>query len=109
MGQQMSDCGEIRGKALSPPTGSNLSNFISAYLAAAAAMNADKLDGQAILAMKTASEKLEIDRHGALRDASAKLATARDLKVARLAFAAVSEQLIAVLQQSTPVKSEHSK
>ena len=62
-------------------------------------MDADKLDGSVMTALKAAVEKLPADKYGALRAAATKLALAKDLNAARTAFKAVSDQLIAALQR----------
>jgi Cu(I)/Ag(I) efflux system membrane fusion protein/cobalt-zinc-cadmium efflux system membrane fusion protein len=99
MGQQMSACGEVRRKLAAPPAGSELSAFVNAYLAVAKEMDADKLDGPALMGLKAAAEKLQANSYGALREAAARLADTKDLNAARSAFKAVSDQLIAALQR----------
>ena len=99
LGQQMSDCGDVRAKVVAPTPDSPLAPFVKAYLDVARQMNAGKLDGTAVAAMKSAADHLPADKYPALRDAATKLAEAKDLPSARDVFKTLSRELLKTLQQ----------
>jgi RND family efflux transporter MFP subunit len=98
MGQAMSTCGIVQKKLLVPPD-SPLAPLIRPYLDVQKALNADKLDPKLLAAVKSAADKLPADMEPQLRNAAAKLANVKDLSVAREAFHALSDQLIAALEK----------
>jgi hypothetical protein len=97
MGQEMSDCGEVKHKFPAPAAGSPLAEFVHSYIAIQKSLNQDKLDSDALAKLKAAAEKLPAEKFGPLRDAGKKLAEAQGIKSARAAFKEVSNQLIATL------------
>jgi RND family efflux transporter MFP subunit len=102
LGQQMSDCGEVRAKVAAPAADSPLAPFVKGYMDVARQMNADKLDPAAIAAMRSAADRLPADKYPALRDAATKLAQAKDLESARIVFKALSGQLLKALHEAAP-------
>ena len=99
LGQQMSDCGEVRAKVPAPVAGSALAPFVTAYLDTERAMNADKLDTSAVAALKSASAGLPADKYPTLKQAAGKFSNAKDLTAARAAFKAMSDELLKSLQE----------
>ena len=97
LGQQMSDCGEVRAKVPAPAAGSALATFVTAYLDIERAMNADKLNASAVAALKAASDQLPDDKYSRLKRAAGKLSDAKDLTSARAAFKPLSNDLVKLL------------
>jgi hypothetical protein len=100
LGQQMSGCGEVRAKVPAPVAGSALATFVTAYLDTERAMNADKLNADAVAALKSASDQLPGETYAALKQAAGKVSDAKDLTAARAAFKPVSDELVKLLQRS---------
>jgi hypothetical protein len=98
-GHKMSDCGEVRKEFQTPPAGSSLAEFVSAYLDVQKHLNDDTLDQSALAKLKAAVANLTEQRHAALKEATGKFTGATDLKSARDSFQALSAQLIAVLDR----------
>ena len=101
MGQKMPDCGEVRKKLPAPAPGSEISGLVSSYLAAASALAGDRIDPEAMKALRSEAEKLPSEQLGTLKDAATKFADSGDLKSARSAFKALSRELMAALEQAT--------
>ena len=84
-GTSMPTCGEISKTIARPMDGSALDSMAKDYLAVSQALDADKLDTEAVQALKAAANKLPIDQYAAVQGAVDKLAAATDLEGARLA------------------------
>jgi Cu(I)/Ag(I) efflux system membrane fusion protein/cobalt-zinc-cadmium efflux system membrane fusion protein len=97
LGTAMPTCGDISKTITEPPDGSSLDAVVKDYLVVSQALVADKLDAQAIQALKSASAKLPDNPNAAIQAAVDKLADARDLAGARLAFQTVSAELIGAI------------
>jgi Cu(I)/Ag(I) efflux system membrane fusion protein/cobalt-zinc-cadmium efflux system membrane fusion protein len=93
MGQEMSDCGDVKRKIAVPPT-SPLASAVQSYLKVEKSLNSDKLDADAIKALSSEVNELPADQYEPLRSAAAKLVEAKDLAAAREAFHVLSDRLI---------------
>lgn len=100
MGQKMSTCGTVEKKITVQPTADSLAPVIQAYLDIGKALNADKLDPTASKSLTSAASKLKGDRYASLRESAVKLAGAKELAGARVAFHTFSDQLIALLEKA---------
>ena len=99
-GTTMSTCGSVTRKLAAPADNPALAAVVNAYLTVQHQLNADMLDSKSIEAMKKAADELLADRYPALRDATTKLAQAKDLTSVRVAFKVESAELITAVEQS---------
>jgi hypothetical protein len=97
LGTSMPTCGSITSTIAPLMDGSSLNGTVKDYLAIARALDADKLDVQAVGDFKNAADKLPNEQYAALQIAIGKLQDANNLDGARLAFQSVSAELIHAL------------
>jgi Cu(I)/Ag(I) efflux system membrane fusion protein/cobalt-zinc-cadmium efflux system membrane fusion protein len=107
LGTAMPTCGEISRTIAAPLDGSSLDELTKDYLVVSQSLDADSLDAEAVQALKSAAEKLPNDQFAAIQSAAAKLAAATHLDEARLAFEAVSAELIRALPAESSVELLH--
>ena len=98
LGSTMPTCGAVTKKVAMPVEGTPLAAVTTSYLAVATGFDADKLDPDAIGALKQTAEKLTGDQYADLRRSIGVLDAARDLAAARSAFEAVSAEMIRILK-----------
>ena len=96
----MSGCGEVTKHVAAPAEGSALKKSVDSYLAVQKDLNADKLSAEDNEALKKVTSDLDGEKYNALRGAASKLAEAKDLAAARVAFQSVSDELIRLLQKT---------
>jgi hypothetical protein len=93
----MPGCGEVQA-TLQRPT--SLSSTIDAYLAISRGMVNDRLDRDAVKALRAAMDALPSGAPDSLKASASKLSEAPDLKSAREAFKLLTRDLLSQLQQS---------
>lgn len=98
-GSQMLTCGEVKRQLSAPADGTELAPLVQQYLAVDKALVADKLDNDAVSALKAAADKLSGEKYTALQKAAKSLADAKDVDAARSAFKAVSSEVIHAIEQ----------
>jgi Cu(I)/Ag(I) efflux system membrane fusion protein/cobalt-zinc-cadmium efflux system membrane fusion protein len=101
-GSSMLTCGDVTRKLTAPAEGSELAGTVKEYLNVGRALSSDKVDSEAVGALKAAADKLAGDKFSALRQASTSLLGAKDIEAARIAFKAVSAEVIRALD--TPAR-----
>jgi hypothetical protein len=99
-GTSMSTCGSVTRTLTAPADNPALAAVVNGYLTVQHQLRADVLDAESIEALKTMADELPADRYSSLRDVTAKLAQAKDLSSARVAFKAESAELIRAVAQS---------
>jgi len=97
LGTQMPTCGEVQRVLTVPSADPGLDQVVHAYLDVAQGLDVDRFDAASAGKLRKAAAQLAGEKFAALREVSGRLARAADLKTARAAFQAVSDQLIAIL------------
>lgn len=100
-GTEMIDCGSVQRTVPPPDAKSPLAPLIDAYLRVEESLAADKLDADAIAALRTAAEKLPDTKFTSLQSSALAVASAADLATARTALMPLSEALLQASEAST--------
>jgi hypothetical protein len=97
-GSAMLTCGDVTKKLAAPTEGAELGAVVQQYLIVSKGLAADKLDANAVRALKANADKLPGDKYTSLRQAASSLSEAKDIEAARIAFKTMSAEAIHALE-----------